>query len=172
MGSDLVSAIPADALVMLVGPAGSGKSTWAAGRFDSHEILESDAFRLMVADDAEDQTATADAFKLLHGVARARTRRGLRTIVDATNLTVAARRALVRLAGRAERPSVAVVFDVSLERCLRQNGARHGRRVPDDVVHRHHAQLQGAKRQIPGEGFWLVIVLAERDLDERDVGPN
>jgi protein phosphatase len=68
--------LPADALVLLMGPSGAGKSTWAARHFRADEILSSDRFREMVAADATDQSATADAFKVLHAIARARMRRG------------------------------------------------------------------------------------------------
>ena len=86
-------------------------------------------------------------------------RRGLLTVVDATNLTAAARTPLLGLAARWGRPSLAVVFDASLDRCLAQNAARPGRRVPDTVVRRHHAQLQAALRALPGEGFSAVHVI-------------
>jgi predicted kinase len=154
-----VVGLPDDALVVLVGPAGSGKSTWAAARFEPHAILSSDGFRALVAGDAADQSATADAFTVLHAVARARLRRGLLTVVDATNLTESARRALLRLGSAAARPVVAVAFDVSLERCLAQNAARMARRVPADVVRRHHAQMQQALARLSGEGFARVHVL-------------
>ena len=156
--------LPSDALVLLVGPSGAGKSTWAAKRFAAHEILSSDAFRELVAGDAADQAATADAFKVLDTVARARLRRGLLTVVDATNLTERARRSLLRLAGRADRPVVAIAFDLSLERCLAQNAARHERRVPEDVVRRHQAQLQRALAQLPDEGYAMIEDITDEDM--------
>ena len=165
MDRGLTSASPPDAVILLVGPSGAGKSTWAAPRFGPHEVLESDAFRAMVADDPDDQSATADAFKLLYGIVRARTRRGLRCVVDATNLTVAARRSLIRLAARAGRPTIAVVFDVSLQRCLRQNTARLDRQVSEAVIRRHHKQLQVAKGALPGEGYLRIVTLTDQDID-------
>lgn len=162
----VVDALPSSALVLLVGPAGSGKSTWAAARFRPSEILSSDAYREQVAGDAADQSATADAFKVLHLVAAARMRRGLRTVVDATNLTEGARRSLLRLAGKAERPVAAVVFDLSLERCLAQNATRQDRKVPEEVVHRHHRALRSTLRRLPGEGYAAV-----RLLHDEDIGP-
>ncbi|MEX1297209.1 MAG: AAA family ATPase [Candidatus Limnocylindrales bacterium] len=156
--------LPSDALVLLVGPSGSGKSTWAGARFAPGAVLSSDAFRALVAGDAADQSATADAFKVLHTVARARLRRGLLTVVDATNLTEGARRSLLRLAARAERPAVAVAFAVSLERCLAQNAARPGRRVPDEVVRRHHRDMQRALEHLPREGFARVHILGDAEM--------
>jgi predicted kinase len=154
-----VPEIPDDALVLLVGPAGSGKSTWAAGRFPVGEILSSDAFRELVAGDAADQEATADAFRVLQAVMRARLRRGLRCVVDATNLTRGARRSLLAVAARTRRPAVAVVFDVPLDVGLARNGGRAERRVPDDVIRRHHGELALARAQLPGEGYAAILVV-------------
>jgi predicted kinase len=113
----------------------------------------------MVAGDATDQSASADAFRLLHQVLRARLRRGLRTVVDATNLTAGARRSLRRMAQRAARPSIAVVFEASLELCLARNAARPGRQVPEAVVIRQHRQLGVALEALAGEGYAEVRVV-------------
>jgi protein phosphatase len=157
--------LPPGALVVLVGASGSGKTTWAARRFGPDEVLSSDAFRAMVSGDATDQSASADAFRLLHLTVRARLKRSLRTIVDATNLTARSRRALVSLARRAGRPAVALLFDVSLERCLAQNASRAERRVPEEVVRQHHRQLAAARAELPREGFDAIGVVTAADLD-------
>lgn len=159
-----IESLPDDALVLLVGPSGAGKTTWAAARFPSEAVLSSDAFRAQVAGDAADQSATADAFQVLHTVARARLRRGLLTVVDATNLTEGARQALLRLASRADRPVAAVAFDVSLERCLAQNAGRPDRRVPPEVVRRHHREMQQALSKLPSEGYVVIEVVASEDI--------
>jgi predicted kinase len=152
---------PAGALVLLVGPAGCGKSTWAARHFRSDQILSSDGFRALVAGDATDQSATADAFRLLHLATRARLGRGLLTVVDATNLTAATRLGLRQQAKRAGRPVVAVIFDVPLERCLAQNAARPERQVPEAVVRRHHAEMLRVRAQLPFEGYASIVVIGE-----------
>jgi predicted kinase len=151
--------LPADALVVLIGPSGSGKSTWAARHFRAHQVLSSDAFRALVAGDSADQSASRDAFRILHAVAEARTRRGLLTVVDATNLTVSARRALLRLAQRWNRPARAIVFAVPLERCLAQNARRAERRVPEEVIRRHVRQMAEVPSKLAGEGFVDIHVL-------------
>jgi predicted kinase len=162
-----VPALPRDALIVLVGPAGAGKSTWAARHFAAGEILSSDGFREMVSGDAADQGANDDAFRLLHVATRARLRRGLRTVVDATNLSARSRRALLTIARATSRPAVAIVFDVPLARCLAQNAARPGRSVPEDVVRQHVRQLVTARAALPVEGFSAIVVLTAADLDAR-----
>jgi predicted kinase len=115
----------------------------------------------MVAGDATDQSASADAFRLLHAAASARLKRGLFTVVDATNLTAGARLVLREQARRSGRPVVAVVFDVSLDRCLAQNAARAERRVPEAVVRRHHRELKGALGALAQEGYTSILVVHE-----------
>lgn len=153
--------VPEGALVLLVGPAGCGKSTYAARHFAPSQVLSSDAFRALVADDPTDQDATADAFRILHAVARARLKRGRTTVIDATNLTPTGQRPLVALAERFRRPLVAIVFATPLERCLVQNAARTGRVVPDAIVRLHHAQLPAAVEALRAVGATVLTVAAD-----------
>ncbi len=148
--------LPADGLLLLVGPAGSGKSTWAADRFGTTQVVSSDACRAMVSDDPSDQAATPDAFRVLHAITSARLRRGLLTVVDATNLLPSARRPLVALARRWERPCVAVVFQVPLAELLRRNEGR-ARAVPDEVVRRHAALMPAALASLATEGYLAIV---------------
>ncbi len=77
--------IPELALVVLIGASGSGKSTFAKGHFKSTEVLSSDSCRGLVSDDENDQSATKDAFDVLHFIAAKRLAAGRLTVVDATN---------------------------------------------------------------------------------------
>lgn len=155
MAADETLPISDDALVLLIGAAGSGKSTWAA-RFRPTQVVSSDELRSRVADDAADQDATRDAFALLHAIVRARVGRGLLTVVDATNLLAGSRRPLRELARRHGRPVVAVVFDVPLPELLARNAARQ-RTVPEPIVRGHHAQMAEARSALPTEGYDAVI---------------
>jgi predicted kinase len=83
--------VPELSLVALVGISGSGKSTFAAKHFAPTQVLSSDYFRGLVADDENDQSASADAFDVLHYVAGKRLAAGRLTVVDATNLQPHAR---------------------------------------------------------------------------------
>jgi protein phosphatase len=151
--------VPPDALVLLVGPAGCGKSTLAGAAFPPGAVLSSDAFRAIVADDASDQAATRDAFGVLHAAAGARLRRGLLTVIDATNLLAASRRPLLRLAEQHGRPRVAIVLEAPLDVCLARNASRPVRSVPAGVVRRQHARLGAALRDLRAEGYLHVIRL-------------
>ncbi len=154
--TDIPDLIPAAALVLLVGPAASGKTTWARARFRPSQIISSDALREMIADDAADQAASREAFRILHVVARARLQRGLLTVIDATNLQRSARAPLRALAARFGRPSVAIVFDVPLDVLLARNTGRD-RTVPPDVVRRHHDLMAAVLDDVRTEGYRQIL---------------
>ena len=61
--------IPDFALVVLIGATGSGKSTFAARWFAPTEVISSDACRALIADDATDQSISADAFDVVRLIA-------------------------------------------------------------------------------------------------------
>jgi protein phosphatase len=144
-GTEIV--IPELALVVLVGVTGSGKSHFAARHFRPSQVVSSDACRAMVADDENDQTATADAFGLLHHIVRTRLRRGLLTVADATNVQPKARRALVSIAKEHDVRAVAIVFDVPGALARRRNADRTDRSLPEEVISR---QLQDLRRGLHG----------------------
>jgi protein phosphatase len=151
--------VPDPSLVLLVGASGSGKTTFAARHFAPTEVLASDTFRAMVADDERDMSATADAFELLHAVAAKRLAAGRLTVVDATNVQPEARRPLIALARLQGRVPVAIVFDLPERLCLERNAARGDRRVPPRVVRGQHGLLRRSLGRLAGEGFGRVVVL-------------
>ena len=104
--------IPEFALVLLVGASGTGKSTFAARHFLPTQVISSDTCRGLVSDDVDDQSATPDAFDVLHYIVGTRLRRGLLTVVDATNVQQRARAELVRIAKSHDVLATAVVLDV------------------------------------------------------------
>jgi predicted kinase len=156
--------LPAGSLVLLVGVSGSGKSTFAGRLFRSTEILSSDAFRAIVADDPADQRASRAAFELLHLAAKRRLERGRVTVIDATNVTRSARGELVSIARAARRPAVAIVLDPPFEVCLARNAARDGRSVDVAVIRRQSDELRATlddPADLRREGFAAVHVLVE-----------
>ena len=58
--------IPELALVVLIGPSGSGRSTFVKAHFKATEVLSSDTCRGLVSDDENDQVTTNAAFEILH----------------------------------------------------------------------------------------------------------
>jgi len=148
--------IARDALVLLVGPAGSGKSTFAARHFPGSAVLSSDGFRELLRGDPADQAASEVAFRLLHAAADERLERGHLTVVDATNVAYDAREPLLALARRHERPALAIVFSLSLAECLAWNAKRQGRVVPERVIRRQHRLFSRAAPHLASEGLHVV----------------
>jgi predicted kinase len=155
-GRSVLLAVPADAMVLLIGVAASGKSTFARRHFAPTEILSSDALRAVITDDPHAQAATDDAFDLLHRILGMRLRRGRLTVVDATNVEAWARAELLAVARRHRRPSVAVVLDLPLEVALARNAARPEPRPPAAALRRQHRWLADTLAELAAEGFEAV----------------
>jgi predicted kinase len=146
-------------LVVLVGAAGSGKSTFAARWFDPSEVLSSDAFREILTGDAGDQRATKTAFSIIHREVTKRLAARRTVVVDATNVEASARRQLIARARFAEVRAVAIVFALPRDVVLAQNAARPGRVVGPEIVERHLMRVEAAMQLLAGEGFDDVVVL-------------
>ncbi|MEU6812031.1 polynucleotide kinase-phosphatase [Streptomyces sp. NPDC046831] len=154
-------------LVVLVGASGSGKSTFARRHFKPTEVISSDFCRGLVSDDENDQSATGDAFDVLHYIAGKRLAAGRRTVVDATNVQDDARRRLIALARQHDVLPVAIVLDVPEEVCAARNAARTDRAdMPRRVVQRHVRELRRSLRRLEREGFRTVHVL--RGVEEAE----
>ncbi|MFJ3951781.1 polynucleotide kinase-phosphatase [Streptomyces libani] len=153
-------AVPDLALVVLIGATGSGKSTFAARHFRPTEVLSSDFCRGLVSDDENDQSASGDAFDVLHFIAGKRLAAGRLTVVDATNVQSEARAQLVRLAREHDVLPVAIVLDMPEQVCAARNAARADRAgLPRRVIQRHQRELRRSLRHLEREGFRKVHVL-------------
>ena len=151
--------VPELCLVALIGPTGSGKSSFAASHFKPTEVVSSDACRAMVADDATDQAATPDAFALVNFIAATRLRAGRLTVIDATSVQPEARKSLVALAREHDCLPVAIVLNMPEALCLARNKDRPDRPFGPQVVHRQAEQLRRSLRGLKREGFRHVFVL-------------
>lgn len=145
--------IPELALVVLIGPSGSGKSTFARKHFQKTEVLSSDFCRSLVADDENDQSATKDAFEILHFIASKRLAAGRLTVVDATNVQPEARKPLVELARKYHCLPVAIVFNLPEDICHERNKARSDRDFGPHVIRQHYQIMRRSIRGLSKEGF-------------------
>jgi protein phosphatase len=154
-------------LVVLIGASGSGKSTFAHRHFKPTEIISSDFCRGLVADDENDQSASRDAFDVLHYIAGKRLAAGRRTVVDATNVQQDSRRQLIDLAKQYDVLPIAIVLDVPEEVCAERNASRSDRAdMPRRVITRHTRELRRSLRHLEREGFRKVHIL--RGVEEID----
>jgi protein phosphatase len=156
--------VPATALVLLIGPAGSGKSTFARRNFAPDEVVSSDAFRAAISGDEADQTVTAQAFRLLHRTVEERLARRQLTVVDATNVLHRARQPLIAYAARHGIPALAIVFEVEVESALAWNAARPARHVPLSVVHRQHRLMLRSLPHLAEEGLSVHVLVGAADV--------
>jgi predicted kinase len=165
--------IPRRAVVVLVGAAGAGKSTFARGHFAADEILSSDDLRGAIRGDPADQSATKMAFAILHRELVKRLAAGRSAVIDATNLSVGARAAVVRRARLAAAPLVAIVLVPPRADVHHRNAGRQGGIVPPAVVDRQldAAVLLGTDSsaiaaRLAAEGFDAVHVLTSVEAIE------
>jgi len=160
--------LPEPCLVVLIGAAGSGKSTLAARLFAKDQVLSSDAYRALVSGDETNQKASKVAFAILHRELDRRMSAHMTTVIDATNVTSYARRALTRRAKRHAIPAVGIVLDLDPEVVHARNAARTGRVVPASAVDQQLAGLARTLRRedLGSEGFARVVQIHELlDLD-------
>ncbi|MGC5007878.1 polynucleotide kinase-phosphatase [Streptomyces sp. DT203] len=158
-------------LVVLVGASGSGKSTFARRHFKPTEIISSDFCRGLVADDENDQSASGDAFDVLHYIAGKRLAAGRLTVVDATNVQAESRKQLVQLARSHDVLPIAIVLDLPEEVCQTRNATRPDRAgMPRHVVQRHRRELRRSLRGLEREGFRKVHILrTEEEAEHAEV---
>ena len=114
--------LPDPAVVVLAGAAGSGKSTWAAARFRTAEIVSSDALRAAVGSGPADLDASVEAFAMLDQIIAARTKRSLTTVIDTLGLDPVRRADYLRLARAAGLPAVLVIMNTAARLCRDATG--------------------------------------------------
>ena len=141
-------------LIVLVGPPGSGKTTWA--RRNGHGAVH-------VSQDDLIDAITPAGFDHIYrpvyreaedAIARAALRVGHTVIVDRTNRTRAHRDRWLRIAHEAQCPAVAVVMSTPPELCRQRNDERAGqRRLSSERMERMLAALETVCND---EGFAAV----------------
>jgi predicted kinase len=153
--------VPAGALVVLIGAAASGKSTFAAAHFASEAVVSSDDLRAEVPEPPPDDVV----FAALHRQVQARLAAGRVAVIDATNIDWMWRAELIVDARRHRRPAIAIVFNPPLDVCLARNAAR-SRKVPASVIRRQVADVIRDIERLDLEGFAAVHVLrSAADVD-------
>ena len=163
--------IPDPSLVILIGASGSGKSTFAKKHFKSTEILSSDFCRGIVSDDETDQSATTDAFEVLHFIAAKRLAAGKLTVIDATNVQPDARKSLHALAREYHYLTAAIVFNLPAKLCQERNDVRPDRDFKPHVVRNQTSQLRRSLRGLKREGFrnFLYVMSSSEEVEAAQV---
>lgn len=150
-------------LVLLVGPAGAGKSTYALANFSGDEVISSDALRTELFGSQIAPGSQARVFELVRERAVSRLRRGETAVIDATNLKQRDRLTLVDVMP-VDMKITYIVLDRSMEEKVRDGGWRNGR---DGLLEGHAAtfalELDSILR---GDGRPNVNVVDARQSNE------
>ncbi|MDL2335917.1 MAG: AAA family ATPase, partial [Chloroflexota bacterium] len=119
-----------------------------------------------------DQTASADAFRILALLVSGRMKRRLTTVIDATSLLAANRARYRAIAARHGVPVVAIAFDLAASTYHARNRGRDGRVVAEDVVERQIDEMARTMAALPGEGYAALYLLTDHESVEvkRDRG--
>ena len=155
--------VPRRTLLVLCGPAGSGKSTFATRRFRASIIVSSDQCRELICDDVTNQNVNRDTFDLFYYIINKRMYNGRFTVADSTALQSEARHRLRELARRHGYLACLLIFNVPAATCLQRNQGRE-RRVEEYVIPYHAELLQQTLLDAPNDGWDQIHVLEEGDI--------
>src|SRR5467141_1963514 len=162
--------IPELAVVALVGPSGSGKSSFARKHFRPTEVLSSDFCRGLVSYEENSQAATNDAFEVLYFIASKRLTTGKLVVIDATNVQAEARKPIIALARQFHCIPVAIVFDLPEKLCHERNRNRPDRDFGPHVIRQQSQQLRRSLRNLQREGFRRVHILhSPEEVDAAEI---
>ncbi len=140
-------------LIVLVGPPGSGKTTWA--RCNGRGVVHVSQDGLI---DAITPGGFEHAYRPVYreaedAVARAALQAGHTVIVDRTNRTRAHRERWLQIAREASCPAVAVVMTTPKPLCRERNARRDAGRLSEERMERMLAALEPVR---PDEGFVAI----------------
>lgn len=160
--------IPGRSLVVLAGPAGCGKSTFATKHFNRRAVVSSDECRALICDNETDQSVSGHAFEVMQLIIEKRLLLSRLTVADATHLERIHRAKMTSTGRRFGFRTAAIVFNVALETCLRRNAGRD-RLVPEEAVRQQYARLKETLAGIDDEDFDSVFVLDENSQNAINV---
>lgn len=166
----MIIEIPERALVVLIGPDGSGKTTFAQQHFKPTEIFSVESCRKLVADDDESPKATEAGADLLRMLITKRLSEGRLTVVDGAHIQPEERKELIDLARACHVPPVALVLNLVASICQTRLSQRAGVPVGMQVVHQQSARLHKSLWGLEKEGFHTVGVLrTPNDVDSASI---
>ena len=165
-------------LLVLCGPAGSGKSTFARTFVEQHQaqgikataIVSSDLCRALVCDDEgmrniavdQQQQVQQSTFELFYSILAKRLALGRLSIADTLSLHETIRRALLEIARKLNSPTCLLVFHMSLQTCLENNQHQtRTHRLPEHMIAYQVQQLPQVLLSIPHEGWDQIHIFDE-----------
>lgn len=144
-------------LCVMCGLSGSGKSTIARNSLDSFNnpvIVSSDVIREELTGKVEDQSKNDEVFKLFHERIRKNLENKHDVIVDATNLTMKSRRAIMMKINGLDVHKICYVIPKPFEECKKDNINRE-HPVPNEVLEKQIKRFQIPFKE---EGFDEIFI--------------
>ena len=144
-------------LIVMCGPAGSGKSTWAQEYAKSHNgyiIVSTDAIRQLVFGDANDQRNPKLIFDFAYNNIEEFLKDGCSVIFDAMNLRAKDRRAVIRRFKDIASIKFTCVCCATPRKLCQDRQELRERKVPLDVITKQFERFQIPKHE---EGWDSII---------------
>ena len=147
-------------LHMMVGPAGSGKSTYCMDNYKPSEVIYTDAIRAELFGDepgvGHRPEELALTWKYAHGLVKTRLDCGLLTVLDATNLKRKDRMAVLKQVPKGVVVQY-VVIDRDLDDKLKDRGWR-----PVDLIMNHHKTFKSQLKDILNADDQANVVVIDK----------
>jgi predicted kinase len=164
--------VPYRTLLVLCGPAGCGKSTFAQQIVTRHKhkdfqntmIVSSDTCRALISDNEANQQVNRDTFDLFYYIIGKRMYQNRFTIADSTALQPDARQRLLDLAERHHYHKHLFIFNISFEICMQRDQQRK-RKVGEQVIAYHSSLLKQALVDTPGENWDGISLLDAQNMN-------
>lgn len=174
------------AIVLVIGPSNSGKTTLlqslvASGQLLESEIISSDSYRRLVADvdyidfsavlkDDEDivyeayQRISEQAFHMLHTVVEARAKLNKVSIIDATNLRSFERAKYFEIAKRHHVPVQALILNIPKEQLLARDRMRENPRGHKRLLQQFNT-FKYELKNIKKEPFFKIYNVKDEEVE-------
>ena len=144
-------------LYVMIGPAGSGKSTASKNMFQRAVRVCPDDIRKQLFGDEACQREPEKVFAVAYGAMEDALCENKDVVFDATSTTAYGRKKLLDRVDGILCHKVAVYMNTPLEECKRRNQQR-GRVVPDSVIDRQYSNMLKDAGSIPYQFDSIVIV--------------
>jgi len=149
--------IPLHSLVIMVGPANSGKTQLANQKFQSYEILNAEDIRFELIGDNQRMDINDSVFREIHRRTILKLEMGERAVIDATNLRKKDRTSLAEIGLRVGVPIYYLVCQRSLDDKL-SCASKSWRANPTHIIGKHDNVFRTNEREIlRGDGLVNVI---------------
>lgn len=144
------------AIIFMIGPPASGKSTW--GKNFAQKVgavyISTDELRAKVGKGESDQSVNPQVYMIATQKVQRALAQGKHVVLDATNIDRSARRTFIKPALQHGAYKIAVAFEVPREELLKRD-AQRPRHVGPEVIDLY---LNKYKRPVEGEEFDKVII--------------